>query len=559
MVESLKSDEMLKDELKSKIKFITANKKSKITVDSFIENLFESKTSNKFDGFYSGFDEYYEIELMKVLEVNKKEILDFCINHPEKSYDILYCYAVNKKLKPSDFKPYTKQQVMKIPRIIREVIVHPENRYKILMKHRLNNSIYYFIPEDKKWEALEWIAQNTPDKLKTIINTRNKLNYYTRKEVLNHYQEIGNIDQLPESLQAYLEEAENLRRVQSENNKKYQTGRKLAKEKQGWFDENGELVQLFTLADKTPITRVEDYQFIANFFMEQNLSVMDFCRQFQIENVKGFKEMCKRVAYTNEEFANYYEQLSDRKQKELMIMIKKEIANVANGTLSVEDAIETSKIKRSFFTMYDIADSIVGYNELNEYIRKVVDYYYNRVNSYDDYSSNPEDLDKRLTEKEVRYLITSHMWDRLAWGENIRLGASLIAKLEPSVKALGEKTRNQMFDRKLGLKRKLASYSSFFKSAPYINGEIQFIVDGGKQVQTNSNMVDMAETYAKSHGLFKSHGTMTMIMKAVAEGKIQNQKETGEYKELLKREICKKMEECKTLENYFYSRRDLER
>ena len=64
-------------------------------------------------------------------------------------------------------------------------------------------------------------------------------------------------------------------------------------------------------------------------------------------------------------------------------------------------------------------------------------------------------------------------------------------------------------------------------------------------------MVDNAECFVDEHNLFKSASVMTRIVKSVAEGKLQNQQQTIDYKERLKDKILLDIKDIRTLEEYF--------
>ena len=112
------------------------------------------------------FPEYEEMDFIQNLKLNRKIVAEFALAHPEISYDILYYFVSYKKLSFKDFAGHDKEEIMKIPKLIREVIAHPENIYKLKAQHRIDSRLLYYIPSDNPWEAFEWIAKHTPEKLK---------------------------------------------------------------------------------------------------------------------------------------------------------------------------------------------------------------------------------------------------------------------------------------------------------------------------------------------------------------------------------------------------------
>ena len=63
-------------------------------------------------------------------------------------------------------------------------------------------------------------------------------------------------------------------------------------------------------------------------------------------------------------------------------------------------------------------------------------------------------------------------------------------------------------------------------------------------------MIDMATCYAQTHKLYKCDRLMANILKAIAEGTIQNQAETEEFKSRAKQKLKNTLQEVKTLEEY---------
>ena len=77
------------------------------------------------------------------------------------------------------------------------------------------------------------------------------------------------------------------------------------------------------------------------------------------------------------------------------------------------------------------------------------------------------------------------------------------------------------------------------------------MLENGEIVAVDQDAVDMAEAYASKRNLYKSTTTMSRILKAIVEGKIQNKAETEEYKKKLQASIIEKIKECKTISEYF--------
>lgn len=550
MSETILKKDPLKAELFEDFNYVKTNKYSKLSALSIVIDLVSHK-----DKLFSGIAhrEYDEMDLIQNIILNKKVIIDFCFKHPEAAYDVLYWPIMYKTLSPKDFKGYSKEQIATLPRLCREVIVHPENLYKIKVQHKIDDRIIYFIPENKPFEALEWIAKHAPDKLKSIMTKTSSISPFGRRNVVAYYSEVEDKSKIPAAILEYIEGDKKLHQLQVENGKRQSESQKQARleKKLSWTDENGELIKLFELSDKMPITSVEDYLFIANYFMQSDLSVSEFCRRFQIENVQGFKEMCEKVSLINPEFETFYNENLEKKSKAYVAIIKHQIEDVADGKLKVVEMLTDHSQMKSLETVMSIGLSTVDKPHILKFAEQVINYYYDRIHSYDAISTDESELLKRLTEQEVRFLMSAKVVKRRKNGSLVNLGDEFTRPFVIISNQIPLEARDKIFNRQTGLYKRLDGYSTDFDYNSYLNGESQFIMPNGYVIQPTSEMIDMADAYASTHNLFKSGGTMSRILKSIIEGKIQNQAETEEYKQKLQALALKKMKECKDLTEYF--------
>ena len=492
--------------------------------------------------------EYTEADFINNINRNKKAIIDFCIAHPEVSYNILYWPVMQGLVKKKDFAGYSKEQIARIPRLIREVIVYPENIYKLKVQHQIDERIYYHIPDKNCWEALEWIANNVPDKLNLIISKRAAFNPYGRKKVVDHYKNIKDESLIPEAIKNYLSQstdAKNGKNIDGNQSRKY------LEKKLSWYNKKGELLKLFNLPDGMQITSVEDYKMIADYFMKSDLSVAEFCRRYQIDNVKGFKEMCEKISLTDSHFAEFYNDKLESITNAYASVIKNEIEDVADYKLTVGKMISNQSQRKNLETMMQVGSSVVDSEHLRKFAERVILYYFNRMNSYDSNSSRLSQIQKRLTVDEINFLMSARDEYRRNRGMSIQLGGEISRQFLPIMDKIAPFAQSMLYSKSKGVLKKLAVYSIDYKVSEYLSGENKFTGENGEIKEVSQDMLDMAEAYASAHGLYKSAGTMSRIVKAVMDGRIQNQAETQEYKQKLQESLLRKMKECESLSEYF--------
>lgn len=556
MEKSVEEIKKLKDELANSLKYVNSVKFSLLDLQKMVDLLTVEKKGDFKDKAVGS--EYTEADFIKNLIHNKKTIVDFCIKHPEMSYNILYWPVVHKLLSKKDFVGYSKEQIVKIPKLIREVIVHPEDIYKLKVQHQINERIYYHISDERCWEILEWIANNVPEKLSLIINKRAAFNPFGRRKVMEHYKNVEDESLIPEAIKFYLSQPPEYLLYQSKkgvNNAESQN--RAIEKKLAWHDKKGEIIKLFGLADGMQITSVEDYKMIANYFMQSDLSVTEFCRRYQIDNVKGFKEMCEKIALTDANFADFYRDNLEKTSNAYVPIIKQLIEDVADKKMSVSEMLKSPPQNKSLETMMQIGSSVVDSEHLHKFAEQIIIYYFNRTNSYDSNATWLGQILKRLTVEEVNFLMSARDEYRRNQGHDIQLGGEISRQFLPIKEKISPVAQGMLYSKSRGVLKKLAVYSIGYKASEYLSGENKFKNKKGEITEVSQEMLDMAEAYATANGLYKSAGTMSRIVKAVLDGRIQNQAEAQEYKQKLQGSILQKMQESKDLSEYFEKYRSL--
>ena len=543
----------LENELLSKLNLDSLPSGGYLTSDKAITYLFEDKKDGFFWGKTSYFDNYIAVDFFDFIGSNKEIIIDFAIEHPEVSYDLLYWLAVTKICKPKDFKQYSKEQIHQIPRVMREVIVNPADKYKLHIAQLVTDeTLYYSITDENKWQAVEWVAKNYPDKLSNFVGKNTPANPLSRKLVLEHYRDLEDKTTLPEALQKFLVVLQKQHDAQVERQKIQAEKRKqLAREKLvNWYEADGSIMKLFTLEDGMEIKTFDDYKLILSYFIASDLSATEFCRHYLIDNIEGFKLMCKKFGAMDPEFEAYYTDLSARKQRELFAITAEEISTGSESPYTIERLINNSSLKLTLPTIITLGESTMQPQAVNDYARNVVSYYHQKLNSYSPTSANEEDILKRLTEQEVRFLISTKAYQRVKQGKNIELETEFVNAFKPISSYLGIAAKQQIHSPDSGVKKLITPYSQKFNPAQVLNGGMQVISSDGTYKPITQETVDMATTYANTHKLYKSSGTMSRIIKAIIDGSIENREATIEYLTFIKKREEKKLEECATLDGY---------
>lgn len=543
----------LENELLGKLNLDVLPSGGYLTSDKAITYLFEDKKDGFFWGKTSYFDNYIAIDFFDFIGTNKEVIIDFAIEHPEVSYDLLYWLAMTKICKPKDFKQYSKEQLHKIPRVMREVIVNPADKYKLHIAQVVTDeTLYYSITDENKWTALEWVAVNYPEKLSTFVGKNTPANPLSRKLVLEHYKDIEDKTTLPEALQKFLVVLQKQHEAQVERQRLIAEKRKQqAKEKlTNWYEYDGSIMKLFTLEDGLEIKTLDDYKLILSYFIASELSATEFCRHYQIDNVEGFKLMCKKFGAMDPEFEAYYADLTARKQRELFAVASGEIMTGSESPYTIERLINNSSLRLTLPTIITLGDSIAEPQAVNNYARNVISYYHEKLNSYSPTSASEEDILKRLTEQEVRFLISSKTNQRFKECKNVDLGAEFVGAFKPISTYLGRTAKDQIHNPITGVKQKIAPYAEKFNPGYVLSSETQIITPDGSFKPVTQEAIDMATTYANKHKLYKSAGTVSRIIKAIVDGSIQNQEETKEYLTFIKKREEAKIEKCATLDGY---------
>lgn len=485
-----------------------------------------------------------------MLKDKKQAVLEISMRNPEDATETIRKMIMRRFASKVDFSKFG-DKVKSLPSSFQEVLENPEERWKICDKPQ---QVHYYIPAGQEWEVLDWMAKNRPEMFSPMIHTTSVSNNpLNRNAVVERYSKMPE-DKLPEVVKDYIARSKQFAIQKVDANDKVREFWKQRREirQASWFDEDGKLLNFFKLEDNFPITSPEDYYFIADTFKNSGMTAFAFCKQYKISDTDGFREMLKKVAANDPEFAEFYENSTKENSRAFLATARRDIVGVATKRMDVAEIIDSSTDSRDFGKMISVAlrtfdNPIVA----SRFAENVIDYYHKRVNSYGEYSTDEADLKNRLTRKEIKYLMGAELVEGLEKGKNVDFAQEITAKVMPVIKQLGKESRTQLYDAKTGLKMRIRPYSARFERGRYLADVVEFMLSDGRGVAVDSSMVDNAECFVHDHKLFKSAGVMTRVVKSVAEGKIQNAQETAEYHAKLQRKILKNIQEVRTLEQYF--------
>lgn len=483
-----------------------------------------------------------------ILKEKKHAVLKCCMASPETAMTTIKRLLASRLISLKDFaQSYSKEQILALPPDVKSVLKDPSNVWKLHVNPEL---IYYNIPKGKEWQVFEYYAKKDPSKIKGLANLRLASSPFTRSKIIEHYKGADQ-STLPPALQEYITHSQELLNEQVERGKQQaEAYRQVINERHAsWLDNHGNLIQYFELKDGIPIASKEDYYQIAEFFKNAGISASSFCHKYQIENIEGFRTMLKRVASEDPEFGAFYEEFAEQQKRDFIATCRNNITGVANGTLSVKEVIENHSDSRNLSKLITLGDSLFeDKTPINQFVAKVVEYYHSRLNSYDESSNELEDIEKMLSFKEMVFFVSPKSLDKIKDGSPVDLVQEFGKSIYPVKDFMSPQSRNLMYGKTSSFKTKIKPYSSFFRRHLYMQNGITLRLDDGSSIIVTDEMVDMADCYAHDHHLFKSVPAMNKLIRAVADGRIQNQAETESYKQALKQQISERIKDCRALE-----------
>lgn len=422
-----------------------------------------------------------------------------------------------------------------------------ENSYELIM---------YQATEQNKWEILEYFAKRSPQIFNSIIKNYTNIKMiskigYTIYEVVEHYKDID-LSTLPQPLVEYIEKCKaDINSIDDKKEVRKQLNAERRQESlKSWYNEDGSVVELFKMGNIVPYSR-EDYLAILTRFMSSDLNVATFCSKYKISNINGFRKMLEKFSLESDIYAEQINKKLESASNKFMGKTRKLIEDVCVNNQPLSILFGNSK-SHSLSTFINFAKKTYQDSNMAEIlVNKVIEYYYTRTNEYGN-SFEPENIAKMLTLNEVRFLVGEEILNQMVTGAKVGLSQIFMQDIrgivKPNADVVQTKVNGRGDDK---LRSKLTQYNSRFKKNEYFRSTTTLILGNGEQVQITPEMVDMAYQFVKSHKLYPAEKTMQLTIRAVANGKIQNQEQTQDEKKTMREQAMALINEITSIDEYF--------
>ena len=471
------------------------------------------------------------LRLMQNKEQNKNNIIEFLIKHPS-----MIQWVGDREI----LDEYEKERKIK-------------GTWRALKSYEL---IMYQATEKNKWEILEYFAKRRPQIFYSIINNctyikgSNKVSY-TIYEVVEHYKDID-LSTLPQPLVEYIEKCKaDINAIDDKREGRKQLNAERRQESlKSWYNEDGSVVELFKMGNIVPSSR-EDYLAILTRFMSSDLNVATFCSKYKISNINGFRKMLEKFSLESDIYAEQINKKLELAQNKFVGTTRKLIEDVCVNNQPLSILFGNSK-SHSLSTFINFAKKTYQDSNMAEIlVNKVIEYYYTRTNEYGN-SFEPENIAKMLTLNEIRFLVGEETLNQMVTGAKVDLSQIFMQDIrgivKPNTDVVQTKVNGRGDDK---LRSKLTQYNSRFKKNEYFRSTTTLILGNGEQVQITPEMVDMAYQFVKSHKLYPAEKTMQLTIRAVANGKIQNQEQTQDDKKAMREQAMALINEITSIDEYF--------
>ena len=275
-----------------------------------------------------------------------------------------------------------------------------------------------------------------------------------------------------------------------------------------WLDENGKLINFFTLANNYVINSKEDYLKIVEKYLSSGMSVPFFCKQYGISSVDGFNKLLNRAGIENIETQNSIDEVKDC-AKQVYLGTIKNIANQINeGKLTFKEYIDSN------FNQFHKFRLLIEYiSDKRLFIKQLIDYICNE-------QLIKVDRLNALFETDLRNIVNA---------------------IKPYLYKVGINDANTL----RALYQVLNKYKYPYKRV------VSKIIKNGVEYNIDDSVIDKALVYVHNNDIYKCQYTVDFICKKIAMGEINYDVELEEKKEELKIVILySALEKAKSIEDY---------
>lgn len=430
-------------------------------------------------------------------------------------------------------------------------------------KETIPEKIMWHVTSQNKWEILEYFAEHNEQTLRLILSSdyakaiyrTSRPEHFSKLEIVEHYADAKEGD-IPDALYKYVQktkvflqeyEKEKTERVES---RKEETKKRREERLLSWEDEKGNTIQLFKLNNRRFNSR-EEYFKVCKKFLESDLTMKGFCTKYKVTSLEGFRQMLEKFAAEDPTIAKQIEEKMKFGQVQYLLFARKLIVGVVKGEINYSEIIKNSKTY-TLQDLLDLCDNIFKASPKVKdlFLMRTVEYYHDRISAVKDYS-NPEQLKQLLTFEEIKYILKDYEYLKLCRFEEIDVGKSFFNVVK-SLEAVYPKFFKDVVIGRGKLREELTyKYSTRFSSKVYFKNKTTIMTDDAKQVEVTEDMVDCAYAFAKTNGLFYSVNTMKSIIRAIANGKIENKIEAKDERQREIEFLYSMLYENMNLQEYF--------
>lgn len=418
---------------------------------------------------------------------------------------------------------YSKDDLENFNPAIRNYIKPDRWKYSSVPSFIIRN-----IPDDQIWDAYEYFLENNPQ-LFAVLEKRYP-SIFGKKQALSHYFDTD-LSKLSPPVRKKIEPI-----ILSHKQgiaKSAQTRQQLKAEREaaraeiipsdliGWLTSDNQLKSYFKLAGELEIKSKHEYLYIANLFIDSDLSAAAFCHKYRISDLTGFREMVKQVASENSEFSEKLSAKNQLSSKKYLLTTKRNVQALLTNKIDVKTFLEQDSSKSRKIREYiEFIQSTYNDPRITAlFCKRIIDYYYDRLNSYS-LSIEPENIKNMLTSTEVSFIAGAENYQKLLSGKSIDLGSEFYNAVLPSRDALRTLLQTKMNGSGADkIRNKLLQYGEHFQHKKALGMTIGNY--NGNTVMVTEEVIRSAYAFQKANKLFPSSGTMTRIIRSIAEGKIE--------------------------------------
>ena len=400
------------------------------------------------------------------------------------------------------------------------------------------------IPQKEMGKAIDYYLKNKPYLAKSLYNyiTNSIIDNYLKPNYSNYPQESKEIvDKVLIHKQKQLETLKN-KSLLNNNSKDFDEEVEVKKQKKMVF---------FKLYNGKKVSSDEDCFMIVKAFLEESLTIESFCNKYKISDVSGFRRMLEYVSSISEEYKNKIDNVIQKNQNKFILSTNDFISKILDPNVDIEELIKSNKSKQR--DLKTILSFKIPQKDKEMIILKVMSNFHSRL-SLDDKSSNVENINRLLSDKELRFIIGYENFEKLNRGEVVNLDDCINDLIIPYRSSLDKQSDGGFGKQCLSpIKKLVVKYSTRFSGKKYLKSEPGLGDKNGEVVKISPEMVDMAVHYAKVNKLYLSHYTIEKILKAIIDGEINNYDEMSAAKQNLKDDVLKTLKECESIEEYLKS------